>query len=544
MFFKNKIDIGNLTLNFKKDNNYFGTLYNITNHIICNKKVFHLFPIMKDNNKYFFDFNKINKDFKTFLNNNLLNLEIFTGVDENNLYHIYFDTKNEPSIEIIEYFLKIYKKKMTWFIIPINNNFLLRSKVYIYDKNKVITLIENEKNPEEIKIIKENKHQIGYFLPYKCVYSGKFIDAYAKDLFKEKYLCSCYKKALENKLLLFDNYFKNDINKRKDLLLKFLGLPLYYEEKIINYDFKESFLECLEIFKFKDKLCPICNNVKPVTIKANNPNKTFIRTYRKEIERRLNILGLINTNSIFGKIFIMDSLYESGVKEKLIISNKELLNELKKRNLDINIKEELEKLSELPEDEKIYIIYSFYYDKENNNLDKIINKYNLNEKFIKTIQNIYYDRYFLILKNIDISLHEYDKYALSSDLLFEPILGINIFLIKNDDTFLHIELYSDVFFVTNYYNKKEIKYEKKSSINLFASVMEILSGNTLLKSGDNTSYERFVVSNGKKQTISKKDGVRGNFSSIGVNHAVIKIRATLNVSNDNDLIKLLDFYLM
>ncbi|NMA50263.1 MAG: hypothetical protein GX951_00205 [Mollicutes bacterium] len=542
LFFKEKLDIEMLTYNFvlDKDNNHSYTYKIINNHIICTKKTLYRFPMKKNkdgnytlNLKKIFNITK-NDELEKCFGSKFKNQEVLIGVDEDDLYHIYFKTLKNPPYKFMEYCLKKFKQSIVWFAMPLEVTFATQSRAYYYEDGKIVSLIEKSKSKKEIQYLKENKYEIGYFLPYKYVFKGNYIDAYSTELGKEKYICSCYKRAIECKIKMFDYNLKDNysVKKQKKAFLKFLGLPEYYNNKILEYNIQNKYEECLSIFNYKDKLCPICNNVRPLRYQSE---KSFDLAYKQEFEKRCSLNGIVLLCHNQGKIFYMESLLSNKAKKILNFNDDDILKELKGKKCDFDIKKELKKFNNLPLKDKKNIKCNLTED--------ITNIKKLDSAFVKKVQNVFLKRYKLFLNSINKELKKYHKDALSSKRLFKPEFGINIYLI-NKNNFLKISLDTDIIVFTDYYNKKKNVFERKSNVKLFANVMEIISSEHLTIGSNGKSYNQYFITNGKKQKINKRDGVKGDYNSVGLNHAIIKIRSYLNPKEDEVIIKLIDYWLL
>lgn len=519
-------------------------LNNVNNVIICTKKVFSNIPFEKvSSGKYKdelkLDFNKIinigDKNIsydviREFWGAKICNDGIIkAGIDEDELIHISFETMYYEPYEIINYLLKKYKKDIIWFSKVNSLENTKRGYLFYYKNNKIIKLIEKEKSEEEKQEEENNQYFLTFFIPYHLTYKGLYVDCYAKDSKSEKYICSCYKEALKNKLIMFDNYLKHDycLNDRKELLLKYLGLPDHYEKIIKEAPIPDNYIDYLQLFKFEDKLCPVCNKVKipDCVFYLNNGTSKFKQRYMGEIEKRFSLNGIVESIHIYQGNYYEEVLLSPKNKELLFPSVQELLEELNEYNLNLNIRKELSKFNNLPEDIKKYIKCDLHYDLNNEtfNCYKYITSKNICIDFIDALKTIYDKKFKIIKKEILDEIHKIDKFAMDYTTLIDYDYGINIWL-KRQNEILHIELYSDILIINEINGKKVLKNTYGSNIDLFATIMEIISSYRINMICEKNTYDEWIICNGKKQNITERDGIRGIYSPIAINHSLIYLK--------------------
>lgn len=194
--------------------------------------------------------------------------------------------------------------------------------------------------------------EVCYEVPYRVLYEGKNINAFARGLKSIPYICLCNKKPLENKIKLFIKYYQYDlaVADRNDMLLRELGLPEYYQN-IIKCSGISYGLEWLKLIKFRENLCFECN-ISPIRKKNHyfNDLSQFEQNYDKEIEKHFYNYGIgYKLVKHYGIYFLQEQVPEKLLKiikpEKAIIKkevleyalmdNYTLEESLVEKNLDI-----------------------------------------------------------------------------------------------------------------------------------------------------------------------------------------------------------------
>lgn len=275
---------------------------------------------------------------------------------------------------------------------------------YYWNKNHVEILIEKELTKEEIEEKEDNNFMLELYIPYHAVYYARYVNCYAESSKAKKYICSCQKEALKNKLIMFDDYlcYNYCLNDRKKLFLEYLGLPDYYKKLIEESPKVNKYIEYFDLFNFKDNLCNICNNVKSLNYSfyLNNGESKFSKRYAKEKERLYSINGLVDPFKIYEGNYYLEELLSLENKKLLDISDKELLKELKSYELDCDLKKELAKFKKIDEETKKILKCDLKFAKNNNLFDysKCLEENNLNVNFILSIQDIYDKRFKIIRK--------------------------------------------------------------------------------------------------------------------------------------------------
>ena len=529
----------------KKNDKIEVDLNDYSNTVICTSYVYNRLPIKKDNKgNLTLNFNDLisirdredfsNKILKKYWGASMANDNIINVNKDGNNYIINFDTMYLPPIGIINYLLMKYKKEIIWHS-KNKVNKEERGRLYYYDKKEVITLIEKKKTKKEKEEEKNNNFHLEYFIPYHAVYYGLYINAYAKSSKDEKYICSCYKEAIKNKLIMFEDYLQYDycLNDRIELLLKFLGLPDYYEEKIKNKGKVDNYLDYLEVFNFEDKLCPICNGakIKELPFYMNNGESKFKQKYIGEMEKRYAINGIVYPIHVSRGNYFNEKLLSEDNKKILLISDDELLKEIRKYDLDIDLDKEFNKFIKLPEIDKNSLKYSLIYNK-NGFFDsfKYLEEHNINIDFIDIIQDIFNKKFKSIMKNINNEIKEFDKTAIDNREVIDPTGGLFIVLFADDTkkNFIQIILFTDVIIINEYKNNKlYLNEEYESNINIFGDIMEIISSYRLSLIADNNKYTSFIIHNGTGE-FTEKDGLYSDYASVGINHALIYLMSNID----------------
>ena len=522
--------------NSNEDKYYEFNLAGIKNEIICSKEVFELLPIKKNKKgNDILDFNdlipieKKDNQVRTYWGSPIGDggtLDISKPFDD--AYLITFKTLFEcPPYGIIEYLLNKYDDIIYFTKIDMNHyGRELEEKKVLYFKNndKIIKMIEKDEVLEDDLIeYKKTPNEINWYLPFPAVYGGEYVDAYSLDENSEKYICSCYKKALENKLRMFDDYYQHDYcgNERIWLLLRFLGVPNYYEEKIKNSKKLDKYIYYIELFKFEDNLCPYCNNIKQPekTIYFPNMGSKFKQTNLHEIEKRCNERGIVSSN-IQDEYYSLKSVLSKEDKKLLYPTDDEIYEELKKENLNIELEKEFNKYTKLKGEEKEYLINGLKYNRENEMFKEydFITKYKLNEEMIYSIQELIKRRYKSIQKEINDDIKEYIKNAMNPIPPVNIVGGIQLWLYRENEDMLLLNFLKDEFYIRLFVKGNSI-YEKSYNFSLdkLSTIVKIISSQLLEEEVDNKSFEKFIISNEKEpDEKGKEDQMIVEYSSKAV----------------------------
>ena len=278
----------------------------------------------------------------------------------------------------------------------------------------------------------------------------------------------------------------------------------------------------------KDQIqCPICNKVKvpDLPFSLNNGTSKFIQRYRGELERLYSINGIIDPVHIYQGDYYLDDVLSKESKKLFNISDDNILKELKEYKLDCDLDKELTKFNKLTDEQKHLIKCGLHYDRSNNSFKcyDVAQENNIDLDFIDSIQDIYDKRFKILKHSINEQIHNFDKNAMDYKTLIKPEYSLNIYL-KRDEEILHIELWADILKTTEYDGKKENTSTYKSSIDLYATILEILSSDRMNMLADDITYEEWLVCNGKKRDITEDDGVRGYESPVAINHSLIYLK--------------------
>lgn len=81
-------------------------------------------------------------------------------------------------------------------------------------------------------------------------------------------------------------------------------------------------------------------------------------------------------------------------------------------------------------------------------------------------------------------------------------------------------------------------------MDIFASVLEILSSDKINILAKEKTYEEWLICNGIKRDITKEDGVKGYDSVVAINHSLIYLKSNvINSVNKKSITDILDKWL-
>jgi len=250
-------------------------------------------------------------------------------------------------------------------------------------------------------------------LPFKFVHAGTNYFAFSETINSEPHLCSCQKESITNRVELFMKYYQYDVclNDRGWLLLKkHLQLPVVLDSKI-----KESKLpfgtEWLNVLKFEDNLCHLCNRTTPSTQHTIYIYATKLeQQYGHYINSHFYTKGIGNhIPDFYGIYFLEDKVSEEfksiikPSKEAVVLDIESFFNP---SNADIvAIKKEIDFIWELPATIRDIILYSqeqnkYLRDYGVTSSYELIKKYKLREDTIDYLHKVIWKRYLLIKKII------------------------------------------------------------------------------------------------------------------------------------------------
>lgn len=297
----------------------------------------------------------------------------------------------------------------------------------------------NRKNGDGEMIYDEN-------LPYKYIHPGTNYYAFSESEDSVTYLCSCQKESIENRILLFEKYFQYDLclNDREWLLMeKHLELPLCIDDEIKQSGLSHG-LEWMRLFRFKDKLCHMCNCVTPNTkhtiyIYASKLNQQ----YGHYINSHIYTYGISGYLPNFYGIYFLEDKMPEDFKRILIPSMLEVLEDIQNRyGLEEKghekVKLELEKIWNLPKDIREIIIYGqnehkYLREKGYHTSYDLSSSLGINEKALDYLNTVIHIRYKSVEKIIkdevkqSFKLKRWVNESLLANIIIEIFQGYTIY---------------------------------------------------------------------------------------------------------------------
>lgn len=246
--------------------------------------------------------------------------------------------------------------------------------------------------------------KLTFDVPCEYVYTGHYIDAYAKDLKSKPYICSCNKKAIENKIRVYERYLQYDtqVKDRNLLLLEHLGLPEHYENIIKNSGEPWS-LEWMKYLEFQDELCPTCNKaiIRAPHAYTKYPSK-FEQRYGDEYERKYNMLGISNYLPDFFGYYCIEECVPDEIKKIILPTDEELIHEICEETgySEQQVIRELKKLHELPAGYEDIVKGGHIINKAKKQSYDIEKEYGLDSDFVAALQKRIKKRYQIIRKMV------------------------------------------------------------------------------------------------------------------------------------------------
>jgi hypothetical protein len=218
-------------------------------------------------------------------------------------------------------------------ILDSHHYLLEKNDCYFIDHNWALDLLNQQTPPTETTATIEVHYGSHYF-------------AFTEPATTNMNLCSCQKQSIENRIKMFMQHYQyldND-SPKESLLLRFLGLPAYFQQKIETS--KLSYGEkWLSLLTYQTKLCQICNT-------QNNPailSDDFKKQWGLYINNRYFHYGIDDLEQ-GGIYFIIDAL--SPAQRSLLCPTKtELATELQAFYY------ELDRLYALPQAEFAVLLY-------------------------------------------------------------------------------------------------------------------------------------------------------------------------------------------
>ena len=236
-------------------------------------------------------------------------------------------------------------------------------------------------------------------LPFSQVHYGNEYFAFSDGLDENKCFCLCQKQSIENKVKMFMTHYQYDscLNPRNELLLSYLGLPNYFQNKVKNsgLPFGEEWLSLLQ---YSREICHICNSQKPDyqhSIYVHDSD--FKKQWGHYMKARYFHYG-IDDMEHWGVYFVEDSLIPEH-KKLLCPTKDELALELGGHSDD------LDRLYALPKG--LFDVLVYYRTKAKVLRDnKVVTYYQLplynefNKDFMDAVHGIIHKRFLTVRKSI------------------------------------------------------------------------------------------------------------------------------------------------
>ena len=236
-------------------------------------------------------------------------------------------------------------------------------------------------------------------LPFRDVHYGSEYMGFSDGRSENTCLCLCQKQSIENRIKMFITHYQFDscLNPRNELLLSFLGLPNYFQNKIKNsgLPFGEEWLSLLQ---YSREICHICNSQKPDyqhSIYVHDSD--FKKQWGHYMKSRYFHYG-IDDMEHWGVYFIEEALTPEH-KTLLCPTKDELAKEMS--GFDI----ELDKLFALPKDQFDVLLY--YRTKAKVLRDKSMVAYfhlsselGFSDEFMNELHSIIHKRFLAVRKSI------------------------------------------------------------------------------------------------------------------------------------------------
>ena len=236
-------------------------------------------------------------------------------------------------------------------------------------------------------------------LPLQDVHFGLEYFGFSDGKSENICLCLCQKQSIENRVKIFMRYYQYNscVNSRNEMLLSFLGLPKYFQEKIkkSRIPFGEEWLSFLQ---YSRDICHICN--------AQNPeyrhsfyiyDSGFKQQWGHYMKSRYFHYGF-DEMEFWGVYFIEEALTDHH-RKMLCPTKEELADELG------GFQNELDRLFSLPKDEFETILY--YRSKAKILRKKGINSYeylpayrNFDEDFKDALHKVIHKRFLAVRKEV------------------------------------------------------------------------------------------------------------------------------------------------
>lgn len=337
----------------------------------------------------------------------------------------------------------------------------------------------NKRNYEQLAM-SENTFQFDFSLPYKIVYRGIKINAYAKNFKSKPYICSCYKEAIKNRIKMYEYSLQYDfqIKDRDKLLLEELGLPKCFENKILASGMQWS-EKWIDLIDFKDNLCPVCNNLKcqEPRVYLQNGTSQFKQRYEKEIDRRFFTYGINDEMLPYYGYCWLEECLPDNLKNILNTDYDELKSEL----LQYYSKNELDALfnmlKKLPKEIQENLIFARGFSKSGRfRYYEYFEEHKIDDKFqnfISEINKIISEKYKQAKKVIIQEVKDYDKKA-NENKSYVKLSNIHFYIETGKKVTIYF-YYNGILLVESIDEKKEKLNKYKFGIDTYANLSEFFN---------------------------------------------------------------------
>lgn len=337
---------------------------------------------------------------------------------------------------------------------------------------------KNEIN-NNVKWLYDNNITINKYIPYSVVHQGSHIDGYARGRKSKPYICSCYKKAIENMVKLYEKYLQYDaqIKDRDELLLENLGLPHYYEE-IIRKSQTHWSMEWIKYIKFKDGLCPICCQTTFTHKESfNKYTSNITKSISNEIRKRYLQNGVFESHILNGLPYVLEDEINKNYRKYFILSDKVIIKELTDNyGIDVEVAEKnilmLNKLNkELKHD---YLFNSKYYNKQE--VKNKINSLQVDENFDNAIYNLYLKNFRAFKKSVKDEINLFEKETKES-YKAGKLIDLTIFIRNDINVYFRFDKVKEIIEIIIVFNLNKSSCSKKVKINddIFTGILNILN---------------------------------------------------------------------
>ena len=234
-------------------------------------------------------------------------------------------------------------------------------------------------------------------LPFQDVHYGSEYMGFSDGRSENICLCLCQKQSVENRIKVFMQHYQYDLclNPRDDMLLSFLGLPKYFERKIIEsgVPYGEGWLSFLQ---YSREICHICNSQKPdYQHSIYVYDSDFKKQYGHYLTSRYFYYGF-DDMEYWGVYFIEEALSPEH-KKQLCPTKDELAKEIH------GFEHELDKLFALPKDQFDVLLYYRTKAKvlrEKNMIDyfNLSTELGFSDEFLREVHSIIHKRFLAVRK--------------------------------------------------------------------------------------------------------------------------------------------------